>query len=157
MTFALKYRYFVKYIEQIVSKYAKINTYRKEKSMNRSDKVFISIVFILSVALFLSTGKLVETVNADLTQAVVTFKDKEVLRINMNKDEFYTVSGELGDVVVEVKDGKIRVAEEISPLNYCSLQGWVDKTNVPIVCLPNKILIVVEANQAATDEDIIIR
>lgn len=125
--------------------------------MNRSDKLFIGIVLLLTVVLFFSTGKLVQAVNADASQAIVTYQDKEVLRMDMNKNDFYTVTGALGDVVIEVKDGKIRVAEEKSPLNYCSLQGWVDKTNVPIVCLPNKVLIVIEANGNANDEDIIIR
>ncbi|QIK57751.1 NusG domain II-containing protein [Erysipelothrix sp. HDW6A] len=125
--------------------------------MNRSDKVFIAVVLLLSVGLFFSTGKLISAVDSDSSHAVVMYKDEEILRLNMNKDGHYTVPGDLGDVVIEIKDGRIRVADEISPLNYCSIQGWVDKTNVPIVCLPNKILIVVEADNTATEEDIIIR
>ncbi len=133
-------------------------TYWKGEIMNRSDKIFIGIVFVLAISLFFVTGKLAEVINSDTTQAVVTYKDKEVLRINMNSNGFHTVKGEKGDVVIEVKDGQIRVADEISPLNYCSLQGWVNKTNVPIVCLPNKIIIEVQAIQSTTpEEDIFIR
>lgn len=125
--------------------------------MNKHDKIFIAIVLIFAISLFLSTGKLIGSVNTDKAQAIVTHKDKEVLRINMDSNGFYTVKGDMGDVVIEVKDGKVRVAEEKSPLNYCSIQGWVGNTNIPIVCLPNSIIIVIDANGAATEEDIIIR
>lgn len=125
--------------------------------MNKHDKIFIAIVLIASISLFLSTGKLIGSVNSDVAQAIVTHKDREVLRINMNNNGFYTVAGDLGDVVIEVSDGKVRVAEEKSPLNYCSIQGWVSNTNVPIVCLPNSIIIVIDQNGQATEEDIIIR
>ena len=125
--------------------------------MNRQDKIFIALVLICSLVLFLSTGKLIGSVNADQAQAVVTHKDREVLRINMNNNGFYTVSGDLGDVVIQIEDGKARVSEEKSPLNYCSIQGWVSNTNVPIVCLPNSIIIVIDANSQTTEEDIIVR
>lgn len=125
--------------------------------MNKHDKIFIGFVLICAIALFLSTGKLIGSVNTDQAQAIVTHKDKEVLRINMNNNGYYTVKGDLGEVVIQVEDGKVRVAEEKSPLNYCSIQGWVANTNIPIVCLPNSIIIVIDANGAATEEDIIIR
>lgn len=131
--------------------------YKEGNTMNKHDKIFIGFIVIVSIALFFSTGKLVSSVNKDEAQAIVSHKDREVLRINMNKDGLYTVKGDLGDVVIEVLDGKIRVSEEKSPLNYCSIQGWVNKTNVPIVCLPNSIIIVIDQNGQATEEDIIIR
>lgn len=128
--------------------------------MNRSDKIFTVIVLLVTVVLFLSTSRIAEAINVDKSQAIVRYRDKEILRIDMNRNDFYTVSGTLGDVVIQVEDGRIRIADEISPLHYCSLQGWVDRTNTPIVCLPNGIVVVIESNQnegEGNDEDIIIR
>lgn len=124
--------------------------------MNNSDRIFIGLVTILSIALFFSVGFLTDAVNADNAYAVVTYKDKESLRLDMNKNGLYDFMGDEGPMVIEILDGAIRVKEEVSPLNYCSKQGWVRTTNTPIVCLPNSVLIIVH-NNVATEEDINIR
>lgn len=124
--------------------------------MNRTDKIFIGIVILTSIALFFSVGFLADSINSDNAYAIVTFRDKEALRINMNEDGLYPFKGEEGPMVIEVANGAIRVKEEVSPLNYCSKQGWVSTTNTPIVCLPNSVMIIVH-NQVASEEDITVR
>lgn len=124
--------------------------------MNRTDKIFIGIVILTSIALFFSVGFLADSINIDNAYAIVTFRDKEALRINMNEDGLYPFKGEEGPMVIEVANGAIRVKEEVSPLNYCSKQGWVSTTNTPIVCLPNSVMIIVH-NQVASEEDITVR
>lgn len=125
--------------------------------MNRSDKSFIAIVLILSLTLFLSTSRLAKVISADEAVALVTHRDKEILRIKMSESGLYKITGDEGPMVIEVRDGSIRVKEEVSPLNYCSLQGWVSKTRTPIVCLPNRVVVEIESNSAVTEEDITIR
>ena len=45
---------------------------------------------------------------------------------------------------IEVKNKKIRVITENSPLHLCSKQGFISKSYETIVCLPNKIVIKIE-------------
>ncbi|SRR5690554_5322247 len=125
--------------------------------MNKADKIFLAIILVLSVALYGSIQFLVSAATSDLKVAVVTYKDREVLRIDMSVDNTYTVDGTLGDVIIEVKDNKIRVQEETSPYNICSIQGWVEYARVPIVCLPNHIMILIESAVNQDDEDITVR
>lgn len=125
--------------------------------MNRTDKVFIVVLVLLSVALYGTIRTMVISSTSDMKIAVVTYRDKEVLRIDMSKDGIYTVDGTLGDVVIEVENNRIRVKEEISPYNICSIQGWVEYVRVPIVCLPNHIMILIEAQTNEDDEDITVR
>ena len=125
--------------------------------MNRTDKVFIVVLVLLSVALYGTIRTMVISSTSDMKIAVVTYRDKEVLRIDMSKDGTYTVDGTLGDVVIEVENNRIRVKEEISPYNICSIQGWVEYVRVPIVCLPNHIMILIEAQTNEDDEDITVR
>lgn len=129
----------------------------KGGTMNRSDKAFIAVVLLLSITLFLSTSRLAKAINANDAVAVVTYRDKEVRRINMSENGLYNLVGDEGPMVIEVNDGAIRVKEEVSPLNYCSLQGWVSKTRTPIVCLPNRVIIEVENMNDVSEEDITIR
>ncbi len=62
-----------------------------------------------------------------------------------NKDEIHVVEGYNGKVVIEVAGGKVRVIEEKSPLHLCSKQGWIKNSYESIICLPNKIVITIEA------------
>jgi hypothetical protein len=125
--------------------------------MNRADKVFIAVLVLLSVALYGTIRTMVISSTSDMKIAVVTYRDSEVLRIDMSKDGVYTVDGTLGDVIIEVENNRIRVKEETSPYHICSIQGWVEYVRVPIVCLPNHIMILIEAQTNEDDEDITVR
>lgn len=75
------------------------------------------------------------------TSALVYYKNKLVETIDLKTNAKYTVTGYNGDVILEVKDSKIRVIKETSPLHICALQGFVSKSNQVLVCLPNQIVI----------------
>lgn len=42
---------------------------------------------------------------------------------------------------VEIKDGKIRVSHAECPDKTCVKTGWLDSAAMPIVCLPNRLVI----------------
>jgi len=46
--------------------------------------------------------------------------------------------------ILEVERGRIRVAEADCPDGLCIRQGWVSGGLVPIVCLPNTVLVTFE-------------
>ncbi|HBS91316.1 MAG TPA: hypothetical protein DEA51_02475 [Erysipelotrichaceae bacterium] len=125
--------------------------------MNKADKIFIVIVAVLSIALYATVRLVVVAQTSNETIAVVTYRDKEVLRIDMSKNANYTVKGTLGDVFIEVKDKRIRVEKETSPYNICSIQGWVQYANVPITCLPNHVVIVIQNATNEFGEDTTVR
>ena len=56
------------------------------------------------------------------------------------------------DVRIKVKNKKIKVLKEDSPLHLCSKQGYISKSYESIICLPNKIVIKLENN---SDIDVI--
>lgn len=71
----------------------------------------------------------------------VYYEDNLILSANLYMDNIYTVKGLLGDVVIEVKDKKVRVIKENSPKNICSKEGYISDSSKPLICLPNKIVI----------------
>lgn len=121
--------------------------------MNKYDKIFIAIVLVCSVALYASFEWVSAMASAGQKIAIVSYRDKEVLRINMNTNNKYVVQGTLGPVEIEVENGKIRVEKENSPYHYCSLRGWVEKSLTPIVCLPNHVVIMIENTEVDPDGD----
>jgi len=126
--------------------------------MNRYDKSLIVFIFISSIVLYASMEWFVRASTSDKVVAVVTYREEEILRIDMSIDNTYVVEGTLGDVFIEVKDQSLRVEKETSPYHICSIQGWVEFANVPIVCLPNHIVIIIEnASYNPEGEDSVIQ
>ena len=126
--------------------------------MNRYDKALIVFILISSLVLYGSLEWFVRFTTSDQVTAVVTYKDREVLRIDLANDGDYVVDGTLGQVFIEVRDRRIRVEKETSPYNLCSIQGWVEFANVPIVCLPNDIVIIIQNNAPTpNNEDAVIQ
>ena len=121
--------------------------------MNRADKIFIGFVIICTIGLYSSLSFIKELGADKLKVAIVEFKGNEVLRIDMRIDANYEFEATMGTVYIEVKDQKIRVEEETSPYNYCSLQGWVAHSNTPIVCLPNDLIITIRGVDSESGTD----
>ena len=51
---------------------------------------------------------------------------------------------------IEIKDGKIRVKSAECPDKTCVHMGWLSSSAMPIVCLPNHLVI----RFAASDNDV---
>ena len=93
--------------------------------------IIIGVVFILFININKEEGNTIE----------VYYEDKLILSADLNVNDVYTVDGKLGDVVIEVKDRKVRVLKENSPRNICSREGYISDSTKPLICLPNKIII----------------
>ncbi len=85
--------------------------------------------------------------NVNSENAVIKYNGEVIKTIELGKEEtrYFEVEGDLGLVVIEVKDYQARVVEETSPLNICSNMGW---RNDIIVCLPNRVVIEMVADDA---------
>jgi hypothetical protein len=105
--------------------------------MNKSDIKLVIILGIIVIVIFI----FINVTKEDGSMAEVFYKDKLVLTIDLNVDSEYIVDGELGDVVLEVKDKKIRVKSENSPRNICSREGYIGDSSRTLICLPNKVIV----------------
>lgn len=87
--------------------------------------------------------------------AVITLDGQEVERIDLGAvTGEYTLSytGKSGITnVVEVKPGKIRVREATCPDQICVYQGWITESVMPIVCLPNSLIISIASGESEVD------
>ena len=108
--------------------------------MNKKDVLLIFVVLIISLLFIFKPNN---NNNNNNKYALVYYEDKVILKVKLDKHQKYSVKGYLGDVIIETDIGKVRVSEETSKYHLCSKQGYVSN-NVPIVCLPNKIIIKIE-------------
>ncbi|WP_169746170.1 NusG domain II-containing protein [Kosmotoga pacifica] len=88
------------------------------------------------------------------TEADIYVDGKAYMKIDISKDATYNVADHM---VVEVFNGKIRVKESDCPEKLCVKQGWVSSPEIPIVCLPNKIIIKIVGTTSDEEMDAITR
>ncbi len=112
--------------------------------MRKTDVILIVIILILNT-IFLFNVFSFET----STTAVVYYDNNHVMDIDLSKDDVYSLNATNGEVEITVKDGLVAITKETSPLNICSKQGYVNVSKVPLICLPNKV--VVEGSNSDVD------
>ena len=108
--------------------------------MNRSDIILVTFVILLGLILFI----LNKPVNGEL--AKVYHDSKLIKEISLSKNGKYVVDGDKGKVYIQVKNNKIKVTDETSPLHLCQNKE-INKAGESIICLPNKIIIKIENNE----------
>lgn len=107
------------------------------------DTFVFSFILIFTSGLFLLINKAFKTSEDLYVYAFVKNRliDKKALDIDMtmtyNEPEF------LAPITLEIKDSKVRVEKEESPLNYCSIKGFTDQVADPVMCLPNSFYFII--------------
>lgn len=116
--------------------------------MKKADKICILLIMAACVLFYIPLWFAYDA--QENREVVVKVRNKEVLRTDLMKDGSYTVDGKLGEVLVEVQDGRVRVEKEYSPHHYCSIQGYVSDPSTPIICLPNEVVVTIEGSEEST-------
>jgi hypothetical protein len=78
----------------------------------------------------------------------VTQDGKVIKRINLDtvtSPYEFVVTGENGSNTVRVEQGRICVMDASCPDHVCVNTGWISDGAIPIVCLPNKLVIQVDS------------
>lgn len=68
-------------------------------------------------------------------------KDDEVVSITLLKKDYPSLIDDM--VILVSREEGIKVEEEKSPQKICSKQGWVKRVDVPVVCLPNSVYVII--------------
>jgi hypothetical protein len=83
--------------------------------------------------------------------AVVTVERAEVARLPLDREARVTIAGALGPVIVEVRDGAVRVAESPCPERICMAAGWKRHAGDVIACVPSGVLVRLVGGKQADD------
>ena len=70
---------------------------------------------------------------------VRVFQDGKLLgEYDLNVPRKIEAIGPLGITLIEIADGKVRIARDPSPRQYCVKSGWLDAAGQVAICLPNR-------------------
>ena len=128
-----------------------------ELKHNKYDIFIYVLSFMLIIGLLIVSNVVTSKAEGKVKYAIITIEGKQKYKLNMNEDKEIVLTKDkypslLGEMIIEIKDSKVRVKKEESPLHYCSMQGWVDSVARPIVCLPNAVVVTI-MGQEVPDND----
>ena len=128
-----------------------------ELKHNKHDIFVYAFSLILVICLLLVSNSITSKAEGKIKYAVITIEGKQKYKLDMSKDTEIVLSEDkypslLGEMIIEIKNKRVRVKKEESPLHYCSMQGWVESVATPIVCLPNGVVITI-MGQETPDND----
>ncbi len=72
---------------------------------------------------------------------LVDVAGKTVEKLDLHENRDVTVRGEFGIMHIEVRQGKVRVADADCPNRICVRTGWRSREGEVIVCVPNKTVV----------------
>ena len=117
---------------------------------NRIWIIVFSVVALLCLAIWLFIS------NAFSQSMIVgIYKDGSLVeKIDLNSvtgEREITLSGDFGDNVILVSNGRIEMKSADCPDKLCVKHGELKSSSSPIVCLPNKVVIKCEENTDGAD------
>lgn len=106
---------------------------------NLSNKILIPAVMIFSSLVLLGAFLLIKSMPSG--EVAVISKDNKIIKeIDLSKTETpYTI--DLGENVVLIEKGQIRMTKARCPDKTCVKQGVISKKGEAVICLPNKIIV----------------
>lgn len=115
------------------------------------------LVALVAGTLLLSAGAILLRAQGERTEAVARIYQDGALVREIRLDQvnvpfsFEIPSGSGGSNTVAVEHGRIRVIQASCPDQICVDQGWISDGTVPIVCLPNKLMVEIVGGGEAFD------
>ena len=117
---------------------------------NRIWIVVFSFVALLCLGIWLFISNV-----SSPSEVVGIYKDGSLVeKIDLNSvtgEREITLSGDLGDNVILVSNGRIEMKSANCPDKICVEHGELKSSSSPIVCLPNKVVIKFEGSTDGAD------
>ena len=99
----------------------------------------VSVAFCAIIALLLGFLLTPKAASATITGPGFSYS------VSLSEDHVFEVEGKMGEMLIEVKDGKIGVKKSGCPNQYCVHQGYRDG-GASIVCAYNEVMIGFQAS-----------
>ena len=110
--------------------------------------ILTAAVLLCCAAIFLPKGS--------GTIAHITQDGVLLYEINLKKEtaqRYIDITAEDGTILnrICIEPGRIRVVEANCPDQVCVNQGWIKDSALPIVCLPNKLILEITGGEETAD------
>ena len=115
-----------------------------KKTLLRDGILIAVLLFVALVLLFVQRTKR-ESGNF----AVVCVNGQEIGRYNLNKSGTYVLND--GTNTTKIEDGYVWMEKAECPNGLCISQGRIKNVDESIICLPNRLTVVIEGSGSSAD------
>ena len=84
-------------------------------------------------------------------EAVVTVDGTVVATLSLEEAGTFPIAAGDGSNLIQIADGRVRVAEADCPSQHCVRSGWAKYEGQTIVCLPHKLVVTVRGGVPGYD------
>ncbi|MCK8826063.1 NusG domain II-containing protein [Fuchsiella alkaliacetigena] len=110
--------------------------------LSKKDMIIIGLIFALALfSLFIFRF---EEEEGSVQRAVIKLDGEIIEEIKMDdleKEKKIYIEGPIGESIIQLKEGKVRMLESVCPNDICVHTNWISRPRQTIACLPNKILV----------------
>ena len=125
---------------------------KNKKKILTSNVLWISLFTLLAVVSI--SVILIKFSENNTGKTAKIYSDNKLIRtVILNKDDEFTVENGDNYNIVRIKNGKISVVEANCKNQICVKQGETDRSLLPIVCVPNGLVIKVDDGDKKMDID----
>jgi hypothetical protein len=103
----------------------------------RGDIILIAVLLALSL---MSLGA-IRVFGVSGKHAVVEVDNHRVLELPLDHDSVTTVTGPIGETVIEVEKGAVSIPKSPCPNKYCMHMGHISHAGEILVCVPNHLIV----------------
>jgi hypothetical protein len=107
------------------------------KNTTVADRLLFLFLMAISVSGILYTREAV----SQSSDVVIELNGKPQYTFPLNIDRTVSVTGPIGKAIIEIKGGKVRIAEAPCPNQICVREGWISRGAV--VCVPNRLVVLI--------------
>jgi len=115
---------------------------RLKKIITKADLILTGCLFLTAVLIFILIA------DPNNNAEVYIYKHNELLNKFKLTDQRQIIEIEPG-IELEIKDKKIRLIKSTCQNQNCVKQGWT--SSLPIVCVPNELIIVIKSSRKSKD------
>lgn len=122
-------------------------TENKKRMMTKADKILLLSVAVLGIFLFGITRFYYSSSSAQ-KQVIVKVGGEIVKTIPFREGtsvQKFTIDGKIGQAEIEVKGQEVRMLKAPCPDQICVKQGWLKNAGHSIICVPNEVVIYLDA------------
>ena len=117
---------------------------RKHTTLLRDTLLIVALLLVGIVLLFVLRGK-----SSEGSYVIIMHQNEEKARFSLTSNGVYDIND--GKNKIEILDGKVRMIYADCPDELCIRQGWIEYDGQSIICLPNKITVMVSGGDNSVD------
>ena len=109
----------------------------------RAGDVIVALLLLVGACVWIAMGVVPQNAGA---VAVVEVSGIKVTELKLHQENYLTIRGKLGPVLIGVDGSGVRILDSRCPNKLCKKMGAVNKAGEWIACIPNELVIRIEGD-----------